>query len=45
MSVPKNITVFGRAVEGWIVTTEEPVIDATISLRESLERISLRDPE
>ena len=34
---PKTITVFGQQVKGWIVTTEEPVIDKTISLSESLE--------
>ena len=43
--VPKQIVVFGENVDGWIVTTEEAVIDTTITLRESLDRISLRDPE
>jgi hypothetical protein len=43
--VPKQITVFGEEINGWIVTTEETVIDATITLRESLERITSRDPE
>ena len=43
--VPKQIVVFGEKVDGWIVTTEEDVIDTTITLRESLDRISLRDPE
>ncbi len=43
--VPKQITIFGEKVDGWIITTEEAVIDTTISLRESLDRTSLRDPE
>ena len=43
--VPKQIVVFGENIDGWIVTTEEAVIDTTITLRESLDRISLRDPE
>ncbi|MFC1525274.1 hypothetical protein ACFL6X_00510 [Candidatus Latescibacterota bacterium] len=34
---PKTITVFGKELSGWIVTTEEPVIDKTISLVEALE--------
>ena len=42
---PKEIVVYGEKIEGWIVTTEEPVIDTTITLHESLERSSLRDPE
>ena len=36
-AVPKTITVLGRLVEGWIITTEEPVIDKTITLAESME--------
>ncbi len=44
--VPKTISVFGRQVDGWIVTTEEPVIDKTISLSESLDDMGVRhDPE
>lgn len=44
--VPKTITVFGRQIQGWIVTTEEPVIDKTISLNESLDGLGvLHDPE
>ena len=43
---PKQIVVFGREVQGWVVTTEEPVIDKIIPLSESLEGTSLRrDPE
>ncbi|MBT3342964.1 MAG: hypothetical protein HN712_17945 [Gemmatimonadetes bacterium] len=43
---PKTISVFGRQVQGWIVTTEEPVIDKTISLKESLDDMGVRhDPE
>ena len=42
---PKQIVVFGEKIDGWIITTEEAVIDTTITLRESLDRISLRDPE
>jgi hypothetical protein len=40
-AVPKTITVLGRQIEGWIVTTEEPVIDKTITLAESMEGIGL----
>jgi len=39
---PKTITVFGQQVEGWIVTTEEPVIDKTISLAESMEGLVIQ---
>ncbi len=42
----KKINVFGRRVCGWIVTTEEPVIDKDISLDESTHKaMPLRDPE
>ena len=42
----KEIDVFGRRVRGWIVTTEEPVINKDISLDESTHRaMPLRDPE
>jgi hypothetical protein len=34
---PKTITVFGKQLKGWIVTTEEPAIDKIISLKEALE--------
>jgi hypothetical protein len=45
-AVQKTITVFGREIEGWIVTTEEPVIDKTITLEESLDDVGVRhDPE
>ncbi len=44
--VPKTISVFGRQVSGWIVTTEEPVIDKTITLEESFDDLGVRhDPE
>ena len=36
-AVPKTISVHGRQVEGWIITTEEQVIDKTITLAESME--------
>lgn len=35
-AVPKEITIFGKQVQGWLITTEEPVIDKTIPLKESL---------
>ena len=42
----KEINVFGRQVRGWIVTTEEPVIDKDISFDESAHRaMPHRDPE
>ena len=45
-AVPKRITVFGRTVDGWILTTERPVIDKTITLDESMEGFgSNHDPE
>lgn len=45
-AVPKQIVVFGETIEGWIITTERPVIDKTITLAESVEGIgSTRDPE
>ena len=45
-AVPKQITVFGETVEGWIITTERPVIDKTITLAESVEGVgSTHDPE
>jgi hypothetical protein len=44
--VPKTLTVFGREIAGWIVTTEEPVIDKTITLAEALDDVGVRhDPE
>ena len=44
--VPKQVVVFGREVQGWVVTTEENVIDKTIPLRESMQGSVLRqDPE
>ena len=43
-AVPKTITVFGKEVQGWVITTEEPVIDKTISLGEALDEV-LHDPE
>ena len=42
----KDISVFGQRVRGWIVITEEPVIDKDISLDESTQgAMPLRDPE
>ena len=42
----KEISIFGRRVRGWIVTTEEPVIDKDISLDESIQgAMPHRDPE
>lgn len=42
----KEISIFGRRVRGWIVTTEEPVIDKPISLDESTQgAMPHRDPE
>ena len=42
----KEINVFGQRVRGWIVITEEPVIDKDISLDESTQgAMPLRDPE
>ena len=44
--VPKEIELFGRQVKGWLITTEEPVIDKVIPLRESmLGDVMLHDPE
>ena len=40
-AVPKTISVLGRQVEGWIITTEEAVIDKTITLAESMEGIGV----
>ena len=43
---PKTITVLGKRVDGWVITTELPVIDKTITLRESLDGSQdLKDPE
>lgn len=43
---PKEITIFGQKVQGWIVTTEEPVIDKIIPLDESTQGEALHnDPE
>jgi hypothetical protein len=45
-AVPKEITIFDRKVQGWIITTEETVIDKDIPLKESLEGdVLLHDPE
>ena len=42
----KEISVFGQPVRGWVVTTEEPVIDKDISLDESTQgTMPYRDPE
>ena len=43
---PKTITVLGKQVDGWVITTELPVIDKTITLRESLDGArDVQDPE
>ena len=43
---PKEIPIFGQKVQGWIVTTEEPVIDKIIPLDESTQGEALHnDPE
>ena len=45
-AVPKEIVVFGRKVNGWLVTTESPLIDKLISISESLEEENIpRDSE
>jgi len=45
-AIPKQIQVFDKVIHGWIVTTEEPVIDKIIPLSESMQtRTSLLDPE
>ena len=42
----EEISVFGQRVRGWIVITEEPVIDKDISLDESTQgTMPHRDPE
>ena len=43
---PKEIDIFGQKIQGWIVTTEEPVIDKIIPLDESMQgEVMLHDPE
>ncbi len=43
---PKEVTIFGKQVSGWIITTEEPVIDKIIPLDESTQReVMHHDPE
>ncbi len=45
-AVPMDITVFGRSVHGWLITTEESVIDKIIPLQESLSGKDIpSDPE
>ena len=45
-AVPKTIRQGGKEVQGWVITTEEPAIDTTITLEESFELdIALHDPE
>ena len=42
----KEISVFGRKVEGWLITTEEQVIEKLIQLSESLHGdVMEHDPE
>lgn len=43
---PYQIVVFGRQVQGWLVTTEESVISKVIPLDESLRGdVVMHDPE
>lgn len=45
-ATPKQIRVFDRVIDGWLITTEESAIDKVISLDESFEReLVLHDPE
>ncbi len=37
-AVPMEITVFGRRIQGWLITQEEPVIDKYISFNENLNK-------
>jgi hypothetical protein len=42
----KEITVFGRKIQGWLITTEEQVIEKLIPLSESLHgQVMEHDPE
>ena len=44
--VPKEITVFGQTVKGWLITSEEPTIDKLITLQESVgPDFIFHDPE
>jgi len=44
--VPKEIVILGKKVKGWLVTTEEPVIDKIIPLDESMRgEVMQHDPE
>ena len=43
---PKEITVFGQKISGWLITTEVSTIDKYISIDESLNGdIVFHDPE
>ena len=43
---PKEIIIFGQSVRGWVITTEEPVIDKIIPLDESTQgEVLNHDPE
>ena len=45
-ATPKQIQVFDKVLDGWIITTEEPVIDKLIRLGESMQtQTTLLDPE
>jgi hypothetical protein len=45
-AIPKQIQVFDKVINGWIITAEEPVIDKIISLSESMQaQIPLLDQE
>ena len=42
----KEISVFGKKVQGWLITTEEPAVDKYIALDESVVGdIRSHDPE
>ena len=36
-AIPKEITIFGKIVKGWMITTEEPIIDKLVPLREAMQ--------
>ena len=45
-AIPKTIRQGDKEIKGWVITTEEPAIDTTITLEESFEQdIALHDPE
>ena len=45
-TTPKEITVFGKTIRGWLVTREEMVIEKVITLEEAVEpELTDHDPE